>query len=96
MNYDLQADYSFYKTIVTGNDIRLSNTYPLMTNNNIKNPSLEVTLQVPVGKNIKLDNSFEEYLGTVKLSTDMNKNDLFDPSNIWQMTQEGLKCLNCE
>lgn len=96
LNYDLQADYSFYKTIVTGNDIRLSNTYPLMTNNNIKNPSLEVTLQVPVGKNIKLDNSFEEYLGTVKLSTDMNKNDLFDPSNIWQMTQEGLKCLNCE
>lgn len=54
---------------------------------------LKLVLRVPVGKVLKLDNNMQYFLYDVDNVTDTWDQDMAGHS--WQMTKEGLKCLDC-
>ena len=55
---------------------------------------LEITLEIPVGKTIYLDNSMEDLIYDLKNQENVWDYDML--GHYWKMEEEGLTCISCE
>lgn len=92
-NDNFDQYYSFKQT---GNEIIFSNVAFLNNDLNAVNPSIELTLSLPVGAKVRFDDSVNKFDEQIKFDTDEIPGGWrFDKKEILLMSQKGLKCINC-
>ena len=59
-----------------------------------RNQDVRVTMYIPVGQVIYIDESTRSFLGWIETTNDMYRRDM--PEHYFKMTDEGLECLDCK
>jgi pantothenate kinase-related protein Tda10 len=82
-----------YGYSVQDTTILFDNAFDISTAKKWRAQSINMTLKIPIGKKIMVDESIKDFVNEYYESklTDENMT-----SQIWQMTRDGLKCLNCK
>ncbi|MCB0604951.1 MAG: PspC domain-containing protein [Saprospiraceae bacterium] len=85
-----------YNFRVSGQDITMSNYGYIQNGKQIINPKLEISLLLPRGLKIHIDDTMNDYKGQVNYDKSIEGGWNFVRSELLQMDTDGLKCLNCE
>ena len=92
-----QNDFDhIYNFRVSGQDITMSNYGYIQNGKQIINPKLEISLLLPRGLKIHIDDTMNDYKGQVNYDKSIEGGWNFVRSELLQMDTDGLKCLNCE
>ena len=82
-----------YKVIQTDSIIEFDNLFEVMNADKFRAQDVTVVLKVPVGKTIFLDKSVENLIYDIENVTNTYDGDMINRR--WTMTEQGLKCLDC-
>uniref|UniRef100_UPI0026337730 PspC domain-containing protein n=1 Tax=uncultured Lutibacter sp. TaxID=437739 RepID=UPI0026337730 len=90
-NNDAEAiEYQFN---LNDNNLELNGYFLSDFKNKFKDQLIDITINIPTNSFIYLDNSTRTFLDDVDNIQDINDRDM--PRHLYQMTDEGLKCLDC-
>lgn len=91
-NNDAEAiEYQFN---LNDNNLELNGYFLSDFKNKFKDQLIDITINIPTNSFIYLDNSTRTFLDDVDNIQDINDRDM--PRHLYQMTDEGLKCLDCD
>ena len=82
-----------YPTAQEGEALRLSEYFTVPKESLYRGQDLKVTLRLPVGATVYLDESIENIMYDIRNVQDMYDGDML--GHLWEMTPEGLSCTDC-
>ena len=82
-----------YPTAQEGEALRLSEYFTVPKESLYRGQDLKVTLRLPVGATVYLDESIENIMYDIRNVQDMYDGDML--GHQWEMTPEGLSCTDC-
>ena len=82
-----------YPTAQEGEALRLSEYFTVPKESLYRGQDLKVTLRLPVGATVYLDESIENIMYDIRNVQDMYDDDML--GHLWEMTPEGLSCTDC-
>ncbi len=86
-----EIQYNFEQT---GNEIDFNGYFLLDSKEHFRDQDVRVTMYVPVGQVIYLDESTRSFLGWIDTKNKMYRRDM--PEHYFKMTEDGLECLDCK
>ncbi len=85
-----EIQYNFDQT---GYEIDFDGYFLLDSKEHFRDQDVRVTMYVPVGQIIYLDESTRSFLGWIDTKNNMYRGDM--PEHYFKMTEDGLECLDC-
>jgi phage shock protein PspC (stress-responsive transcriptional regulator) len=82
-----------YPSAQDGEALRLSEYFTVPKESLYRGQDLKVTLRLPVGATVYLDESIENIMYDIRNVQDMYDDDML--GHLWEMTPEGLSCTDC-
>ena len=82
-----------YPTAQIGEELRLSEYFTVPKKSLYRGQDLKVTLRLPIGATVYLDESIENIMYDIRNVQDMYDGDML--GHLWEMTPEGLSCTDC-
>ena len=82
-----------YPTAQEGEALRLSEYFTVPKESLYRGQDLKVTMRLPVGATVYLDESIENIMYDIRNVQDMYDGDML--GHLWEMTPEGLSCTDC-
>ena len=82
-----------YPSAQDGEALRLSEYFTVPKESLYRGQDLKVTLRLPVGATVYLDESIENIMYDIRNVQDMYDGDML--GHLWEMTPEGLSCTDC-
>ena len=82
-----------YPTAQVGEELRLSEYFTVPKESLYRGQDLKVTLRLPIGATVYLDESIENIMYDIRNVQDMYDGDML--GHLWEMTPEGLSCTDC-
>ena len=82
-----------YPTAQIGEELRLSEYFTVPKESLYRGQDLKVTLRLPIGATVYLDESIENIMYHIRNVQDMYDGDML--GHLWEMTPEGLSCTDC-
>jgi phage shock protein PspC (stress-responsive transcriptional regulator) len=82
-----------YPTAQVGEELRLSEYFTVPKESLYRGQDLKVTLRLPIGATVYLDESIENIMYHIRNVQDMYDGDML--GHLWEMTPEGLSCTDC-
>ena len=82
-----------YPTALEGETLRLSEYFTVPKESLYRGQDLKVTLRLPVGASVYLDESIENIMYDIRNVRNMYDGDML--GHQWEMTPEGLSCTDC-
>ena len=82
-----------YPTAQVGEELRLSEYFTVPKESLYRGQDLKVTLRLPIGATVYLDESIENIMYDIRNVQDMYDGDML--GHLWKMTPEGLSCTDC-
>ena len=82
-----------YPTAQVGEELRLSEYFIVPKESLYRGQDLKVTLRLPIGATVYLDESIENIMYDIRNVQDMYDGDML--GHLWEMTPEGLSCTDC-
>jgi phage shock protein PspC (stress-responsive transcriptional regulator) len=82
-----------YPTAQIGEELRLSEYFTVPKESLYRGQDLKVTLRLPIGATVYLDESIENIIYDIRNVQDMYDGDML--GHLWEMTPEGLSCTDC-
>jgi len=82
-----------YPTAQIGEELRLSEYFTVPKESLYRGQDLKVTLRLPIGATVYLDESIENIMYDIRNVQDMYDGDML--GHLWEMTPEGLSCTDC-
>lgn len=82
-----------YPTALEGETLRLSEYFTVPKESLYRGQDLKVTLRLPVGASVYLDESIENIMYDIRNVRNMYDGDML--GHLWEMTPEGLSCTDC-
>ena len=82
-----------YPSAQEGEALRLSEYFTVPKESLYRGQDLKVTLRLPVGATVYLDESIENIMYDIRNVQDMYDGDML--GHLWEMTPEGLSCTDC-
>jgi len=82
-----------YPTAQEGEALRLSEYFTVPKESLYRRQDLKVTMRLPVGATVYLDESIENIMYDIRNVQDMYDGDML--GHLWEMTPEGLSCTDC-
>ena len=82
-----------YPTAQVGEELRLSEYFTVPKESLYRGQDLKVTLRLPIGATVCLDESIENIMYHIRNVQDMYDGDML--GHLWEMTPEGLSCTDC-
>ena len=82
-----------YPSAQDGEALRLSEYFTVPKESLYRGQDLKVTLRLPVGATVYLDESIENIMYDIRNVQDMSDDDML--GHLWEMTPEGLSCTDC-
>jgi phage shock protein PspC (stress-responsive transcriptional regulator) len=88
------AEEITYNFNQTGDNLFLNSYFLSVKNNRFRNLDLRIVLYIPENQVLFLDENTKSYLRRMKTTNDMYNRDMAD--HYFEMTDDGLKCLDCK
>ncbi|NNC70128.1 MAG: hypothetical protein HKN90_04815, partial [Flavobacteriaceae bacterium] len=85
-----EIQYNFNQV---GNNLSFDGYFLLDAKEPYRNQDVRVTMYVPIGQILYIDESTRSFLGWIDTTNDMYRRDL--PEHYFKMTENGLECLDC-
>jgi phage shock protein PspC (stress-responsive transcriptional regulator) len=82
-----------YPTAQEGEALRLSEYFTVPKESLYRGQDLKITMRLPVGATVYLDESIENIMYEIRNVQDMYDGDML--GHLWEMTPEGLSCTDC-
>ncbi len=90
----LRAKHIAYTVSQTGNTLMFDDLFRVNSLDKFRGQDVTAILKIPVGTVIYLDKSLESLIYDIENVTNTYDGDMINRR--WQMTEEGLKCVDCE
>ena len=82
-----------YDAVVSGNEVAFSPYLEIVKPDKWRYQEVDLTLELPEGKTVYLDESMREIIYDIKNVTNTHDRNML--GRYWTMTEEGLECIDC-